>query len=121
MRRLHRPAGRGTSSKEKSIGQPKIYLGGLVRKVELENGAKAWAFISSQYVQAVVQNMEKYIDAQDKWKMLKRTSTPLPISHQPELDITSILQPEEAAYYMSLIGIVWWMVELGRVEICLVV
>ena len=33
--------------KEEYIGSPQIYLGGHVRKVELENGPKAWAFISS--------------------------------------------------------------------------
>jgi hypothetical protein len=34
--------------KEESIGPPKIYLGGGVQKVELDNGAKGWAFSSSQ-------------------------------------------------------------------------
>ena len=38
--------------KEKSIGPPEIYLGGCTHKVMLENGVKAWAFGSSQYVQA---------------------------------------------------------------------
>jgi hypothetical protein len=37
--------------KEESIGPLKLYLGGSIREVELENGIKAWAFGSSQYVQ----------------------------------------------------------------------
>ena len=32
--------------KEKPIGPSKLYLGGHVRKIEHENGAKAWAFSS---------------------------------------------------------------------------
>ena len=36
--------------KEKSICPPKIYLGGQVRKVELDNGAKAGGFSSSQHM-----------------------------------------------------------------------
>jgi hypothetical protein len=42
--------------KEESIGPPKLYLGGHVRLVELENGAKARAFSSSQFVQATLQH-----------------------------------------------------------------
>jgi hypothetical protein len=38
--------------KEELIGPPKIYLGGSMRKVQLNNGIKCWSFSSSQYVQA---------------------------------------------------------------------
>jgi hypothetical protein len=43
--------------KEKLIGPPKLYLGGHLSLVELDNGVKAWAFRSSQYVRAAVQNV----------------------------------------------------------------
>ena len=36
--------------KEASIGEPEVYLGGKVRKVELETRKLCWAFRSSQYV-----------------------------------------------------------------------
>ena len=49
---LREGIGRYFELKEPSIGPPKLYLGGHVRQLDLENGAKAWAFSSSQYVQA---------------------------------------------------------------------
>ena len=105
--------------KPSSIGPPSIYLGARVRKVELDNGAKAWAFSPSQYVQAAVKNVEAYLDEQDKYKMPSKADTPMTTSYRPELDITPELDPTKAAYYMSLIGILRWMVELRRVDICL--
>ena len=51
---LRNGIGRYFVLKESSIGPPKLYLGGHVRKVDLDNGAKAWAFSSSQYVQVAV-------------------------------------------------------------------
>jgi hypothetical protein len=45
--------------KEDLIGPPKIYLGGYIRKVVLENGVEAWGFSSSQYMQAVVKNVKE--------------------------------------------------------------
>ena len=47
--------------KEESIGEPKIYLGGHMRKVTLENSQDAWAFGSSQYCQAAVDNVEMFL------------------------------------------------------------
>ena len=46
-------------------------------------------------------------------------NTPIQTSYEPELDITPELPLHEASYYMSLIGILRWIVELGRVDICL--
>ena len=116
---LRNDLGRYFELKESSIGPPKIYLGGQVRKVQLDNGVNAWAFSSSQYVQAAVKNVESYLDEQDKWKLPSKAETPLTTSYRPELDVTPVLTPIYASYYMSLIGILRWMVELGRVDICL--
>ena len=35
----------------------------------------------------------------------------------PEIDITPELGKEDAAYFHSLIGVLRWIVELGRVDI----
>ena len=104
--------------KEESIGPPKIYLGGHMRQVTLENGVKAWTFSSSQYVQASVKNVEEYI-CKRGWKLPSKADTPITTTYRPELDTSPELNPEDLSYYQSLIGILRWMVELGRVDICL--
>jgi hypothetical protein len=82
--------GRYFALKEESIGPPKIYLaGGLVRKVQLENGIECWAFSSSQYVQAAVKNVEEYLSTQsdERWKLPAKAETPMRTSYHPELDV----------------------------------
>ena len=116
---LRNKLGKYFELKESSIGPPSLYLGSRVRKVSLDNGAKAWAFSPSQYVQAAVKNVKTYLDTQAKYTMPCKAETPMTTSYRPELDITPALDPPLAAYYMSLIGILRWMVELGRVDICL--
>jgi hypothetical protein len=104
--------------KEESIGPPKLYLGAHLRKVELANGAKAWAVSSSQYVQAAVKNVETHL-TRHGGKLPPHAKTPIQTSYRPELDVTPELKPIDAAYYQSLVGVLRWMVELGRVDICL--
>ena len=117
-RLLRHGIGKYFELKEESIGPPDIYLGGRVRKVELENGMKAWAFGSSQYVQAAVKNVEQYLAKSDQ-RLPVRADTPMQTSYRPELDVSQELSPTDAAYFQSLIGILQWIVELGRVDICL--
>jgi hypothetical protein len=121
---LRQQLGRYFPLKEGSIGSPKIYLGGHVRKVQLENGVECWAFGSSQYVKAAVNNVETYLAKQlklgnSKWTLPAKAETPMQTSYRPELDVSPELEPNEASYYQSLIGVLRWMVELGRVDICL--
>ena len=104
--------------KESSIGKPKIYLGGKYREVELDNGTKCWAFGSSQYVQAAVENVKAWL-AKSGRQLPKRAEAPFKSGYRPEIDVSQELTGEEASYYQSLIGILRWMVELGRVDICL--
>ena len=118
---LRNELGRYFELKEESIGPPSQYLGGKVRKVQLENGVMAWAFSSSQYVHAAVKNVEEYLakSGNERWKLPTKADTPTRTTYRPELDVTRELGAGDAAYYMSLIGVLRWMVELGRIDICL--
>jgi hypothetical protein len=45
------------------------------------------------------------------------STSPFPPNSRPELDTYPLLTPMEASYYQSLIGVLWWIVELGRIDI----
>ena len=79
----------------------------------------AWAFGSSQYVRAAVKNVEEYLSREEnkQWKMPAKAEMPLQTTYRPELDVSPELDATESAYYQSLIGVLRWMVELGRVDI----
>ena len=118
---LRNEIGRYFELKKESIGPPTLYLGGRLSKVQLENGVDAWAFSSSQYVQAAVKNVEDFLAKEEnkRWKMPRNADTPLRTTYRAELDVSPELSPAYAAYYQSLIGVLRWIVELGRVDICL--
>ena len=102
--------------KPNSIGPPKLYLGNKVSKVTLENGVSAWSFGSSQYVQSAIANVERHLKIK-KESFPKRASAPFTTNYRPEIDVSTLLNPTDAAHYQSLIGILRWIVELGRVDI----
>ena len=114
---LREEIGKYFKLKENSIGPPKIYLGGKVRKVRLENGNDAWGYSSSQYVQNAVNNVEEHLKKNGQ-KLNMRGKSPITSGYRPEVDLSPPLDAERASYYQSLIGILRWIVELGRVDIC---
>jgi hypothetical protein len=105
---LRNEIGRYFELKEESIGEPKIYLGGKVRKVMLENGTQAWSFSSSQYVQAAVENVEKHLQKKGM-KLPTRTNTPLVSGYHPEVETSELLVGVDLSYYQSLIGVLRWL------------
>ena len=114
---LRKEIGRYFELKAESIGPPEIYLGGRLRKVVLEDGTNAWAFGSSQYVRASVDNVKEYLLKKGLDKLHGRKA-PFRSKYRPEIDVTRELTADEGSYYQSLIGILRWIVELGRVDIC---
>ena len=101
-----------------SIGDPDIYLGAKLRRAQLPNGVHAWSMSASKYVQENVNNAEEYLGKNfGGRKLSKRVRSPWPTDYVSELDTTPELKPELASYYQSQIGILHWIVELGRVDI----
>ena len=48
-------------TKKGSIGDPDIYLGAKLRKVQMENGVFAWGMSPAKYVQEVVRNIKEHL------------------------------------------------------------
>ena len=104
--------------KKGSIGDPDIYLGAKLRQVTLPNGVHAWGASPSKYVQDAVKNVGEYLAKNfDGRKFQKRVSGPWPTDYASELDETPELSPAMANYYQSEVGVLHWIVELGRVDI----
>ena len=72
---------------------------------------------ATQYVREAVKNVEGYMKEQGYTFTSKKIGVPIPTSYHPELDNSAELDTESAAYYQSLIGILRWIVELGRIDI----
>jgi hypothetical protein len=61
--------------------------------------------------------VERHLEKEYGSKLPKRVSGPLPTGYRPEMDITQGLEGDESSYYQSQIGVLRWMVELGRIDI----
>ena len=48
-----------------------------------------------------------------------KAETPIQTSYQPELNISPEIKSEDGAYFHFLSGILIWILELGRIYICL--
>ena len=86
--------------------KPQSYLG-----VGLRESTDGWVLSTETYVSNVLQEIEK------KYKVPTNCQTPSTTNYLPELDTSRELKGAEVTYYQGLIGILRWIVELGRIDI----
>ena len=48
-----------------------------------------------------------------------KDETPIQTSYLPDIDILSELKSKDGSYYQLIIGILIWVVEIGRIDIFL--
>ena len=49
--------------------------------------------------------------------MPMKAENPFKMGYDPELDTSPELDPDAASYYLTIISILGWMIELGRIDI----
>jgi hypothetical protein len=107
-----------------SVKEPDTYLGAQVSKYFIagaENPDKPrWAMSSEKYVKQAVADVETELEKVDEC-LPTRVSTPLSQGYRPELDQSRELDAKRGQYYQSLIGVLRWICELGRVDILVAV
>ena len=101
------------------FGKPDMYLGAKLHKTRLHNGVWAWAMSPTMYVHEAVRNCTVHLLSNygGKYKMPKEAENPFKMGYDPELDTSQELYPDTAFYYLTIIGVLRWMIELGRINI----
>ncbi len=54
-----------------------------------------------------------------RYKIPAKADKPFACDYCPDTDVTDPLDPECASFFQHLIGVMQWMVELGRVDIAM--
>ena len=109
--------------KKESIKEPDRYLGSDVSKIDY-CGNKCWSMSSETYVKEAVCNVKAQMK-QDGYQFNKKLSDvnyspQQPFSHdnyRPELDTSAECNEAQMGYYMNLIGVLRWIIELGWMDI----
>ena len=109
------------SMKPGSIGDPDMYLGGKVSEqwVRSDDGTncRCWGISPTKYVRDAIKNVETYIGKRGLTLPKTGYDAPFKRGYRPELDFSKELNAEDSSYYQSQIGILRWMIELGRIDI----
>ena len=110
---------------DKTIGPPKSYLGSDIGKIKYDDGSFAWTMSSNSYVKEAVSNVQKqlkedgYMYHKFQSDMSKSTAKQpfSTLTYRPELDTSLECNAAQMQYYQNLIGVLRWIVELGRIDI----
>ncbi|KAL7529925.1 hypothetical protein ACHAXR_003228 [Thalassiosira sp. AJA248-18] len=102
--------------KPSSKGDPGImYLGVKLEYTQTANGVWAWGMGNepSKYVREAVTNCKKHL-AESNDECPKSIHVGI---RYPDLDSTAPCDPDQASYYMPIIGVLRWIVGLRRIHI----
>ena len=110
--------------REDTIKEPDQYLGADIRKVHFDDNSYAWTMGSTSYIKNAVKNIKARLQ-EDGYRFNPKLSDPSysarnPFSsndYRPELDTSVECTPSQIQFYQNIIGILRWLVELGRIDI----
>ena len=91
----------------KSIGPPDYYLGNDYKK----DKKGRWCIGCKKYLLEALRRVEEMFGA------ISKESTPLPSNDHPEMDTSDPLKPEEHRKFQMLIGMLNWLVSIGRFDV----
>ena len=102
-----------------SVVPPKTYLGTKLRLTRLPDGVIACDMSPSHYVQEATKCCKKHVDKIFKVKCIwfGKSNNPFVMNYDPCTDVSTVCTADESSYFQSLIGIMRWMVEIGRIDI----
>jgi hypothetical protein len=108
-----------------SVRPPAEYLGSDIKEfiiptVNGENTESCWSMSANTYVKRDVADVVRTLDEVGQ-RLKTRVTTPMATGYRPELDAIPGLDERKTNYFQGLIGILQWIVELGRVDIMVAV
>jgi hypothetical protein len=96
---------------------PTTYLGATIKEWYIPGDTRhVWSMNSQWYIKEAIRCLEMELQKSGK-ALVGKPKTPIQNGYRPELDTSPLLDDDQANYYQSLIGVLRWAVELGRIDI----
>jgi hypothetical protein len=102
--------------KPDSIHPPDDYLGTMIKKTIPRNGASACGQSSSHYVRNALKNLEEWM-VKEARELPKKAPTLMSSTYKAEVDVSHKLSPKMANFYQSQVGVLRWIIEMGRLDV----
>ena len=96
--------------------EPENYLGTGLSKMATANVRECWSMSTEKYCKAAVLNVEQKLNKEGN-RLQTKCKTPFKSGYRPELDVSQELKADGVKYYMELIGVLIWAVEILQVDI----
>ena len=98
---------------------PDMYLGAKLCKTRLHSGIWAWAMSPVKYDQIAVRKCTVHLLSNygGKYRMPMKAESPFKMGNDPELDTSPELDPDAASYYLTIIGVLRWMIEMRIIDV----
>jgi Reverse transcriptase (RNA-dependent DNA polymerase) len=109
-----------------SVKPPKEYLGSDISTFDVPptgtstTPATCWSMSSETYIKRAVKEVKRTLSEVGQ-RLKTKSVTPMTDGYRAELDMSPELDDERTNYYQGLIGVLRWIVELGRIDIMVAV
>ena len=104
--------------KKESIGEPKTYLGSDLRKYVNQAGEITyWNIGSNTYVREATRIVDNLLNKSGIRVSGKGNQPFSALNYRPELDVSPFCNHEQHTIFQNLIGMLRWIVELGRIDV----
>ena len=96
-----------------------MYLGAKIRQMTLINGVVAWLMSPSKYVREDAKNCPKHVkyNIHGKYTLPALSENPSVVRYKAVMDTSKALDLADTFFFQSIIGVMRWMVEIGRINI----
>jgi hypothetical protein len=113
--------------KEGSVRPPSEYLGSDIKQYTLpgtDGPSKAptqcWSMSARTYITRAVTEVKRTLNEVGQ-RLKTKVATPMSDSYRAEIDTSDELDAQRITYFQGLIGVLRWIVELGRIDIMVAV
>jgi hypothetical protein len=105
--------------KDGSVRPPTEYLGSDIQRYNVGEQT-CWSMSARTYIKRAVTEVKRTLAEVDQ-RLKTKVTAPIGDKYRAELDTTPELDSERLTYFQGLIGILRWIVELGRINIMVAV
>jgi hypothetical protein len=105
--------------KPSSVSNPSMYLDAKLKLTQMSNRVNVWGMSPSKYIKEAVSDCKEHLklNYDGRHVLPTQAANPFVMGYEHELDKTPALDPDQASYFQSIIGMMQWMCEIGCIDI----